>query len=344
MKQLRFLIKYWIYPLVIVVMLSILLICCKKDEVPVVVPTLTTTRITSVMNTSAYGGGIITSEGGASVTERGVCWNSGQLPTIEDNRTADSSGSGLFTIAITRLTASTKYYVRAYATNSAGTGYGNEESFTTTNYKTVTDFENNIYNTILIGNQFWMRENLRSTRFNDGTAIPAETNIFNWLSLNTPGYCCYIKCCDNNYEPAFKTTYGALYNWYSVNTGKLCPTGWHVPDDADWTTLITYLGGLNVAGGKLKEADTLHWKNPNNGGTNESDFSVVPGGQTMSYSEVYNGIGRDFDGLGTNAFLWSADEYSESHAMYIGISNTSTGVSHSSCFKTYGNSVRCIKD
>ena len=122
----------------------------------------------------------------------------------------------------------------------------------------VQDIDGNNYLTVTIGTQIWMAENLRTTKYNDGTAIPLVTDNTTWANLTTPAYCWY-----NNDAKTNGSTYGALYNWYSVNTKKLCPTGWHVPNDTEWTTLTTYLGGTAVAGGKLKETGTAHWYSPN---------------------------------------------------------------------------------
>jgi uncharacterized protein (TIGR02145 family) len=303
-------------------------------------PVLSTLSVKHITNTSAWSGGKIVSYGGSFILERGICWNNLPCPTISDNKITEPSEEIIFSSFITGLCANTTYYMRAFATNWSGTGYGNEESFTTANYKTVTDFENNTYNIVEIGNQVWIRENLRSSRFNDGTYIQNETKISSWLKLTSPGYCWYY-----NDSVKYKTEYGALYNWYAVNTGKLCPAGWHVPDNAEWTILFNNLGGLNNAGGKLKETDTLHWVTPNNGATNESDFNALPGGRTMNYFEVYNpGYLVDFIGIGSEAYWWSSDEYSESHGMYFKIKNTSAGVESGNTFKTLGFSVRCLKD
>ncbi len=111
-----------------------------------------------------------------------------------------------------------------------------------------TDKNNNNYTVVKIGNQTWMAENLKTTRFNDGTPIPLVSDNTTWSTLSTPGYCWY-----NNDSVNFKDFGGALYNWYAVNTAKLAPPGWHVPTDAEWTTLTNYVGGLDVAGGKLKK-------------------------------------------------------------------------------------------
>ena len=161
-------------------------------------------------------------------------------------------GTGIYTNIMTVLNPSTTYYVRAYATNIIGTAYGNQEVFTTSSqfdpiafnpgltYGEVTDIEGNIYKTIQIGTQEWMAENLKTTKYNDNTEIPLITENSNWGSTTTPGYCWV-----NNDRTTYKNIYGALYNWYTVNTGKLCPTGWHVSTDAEWTTLVNYLGRIN---------------------------------------------------------------------------------------------------
>ena len=139
----------------------------------------------------------------------------------------------------------------------------------------VTDMDGNTYKTIRIGQQIWMAEDLKTSKYNDGTAIPLVTNNTEWAELTTPGYCWY-----NNDAATYKATYGALYNWYTVNTGKLCPTGWHVPTDAEWAILITYLGGESVAGDKLRETGTT-------GATNESGFTALPSGYRYDNGTFY---------------------------------------------------------
>jgi uncharacterized protein (TIGR02145 family) len=140
-------------------------------------------------------------------------------------------------------------------------------------YGIVKDQDGNAYKTVNIGNQVWMAENLRTTKFNDNKTIPLVKDSTAWSNLITPGYCCY----DNDAE-TYLSLYGALYNWYAVNTGKLCPEGWHVPSDEEWITLRTYLGGEELAGGKMKESGISHWQSPNAGATNQSGFTAIPGG------------------------------------------------------------------
>jgi len=332
-------IRFWM-PAILFALSSVFLTNCKGDAT---IPVLSTNQATKVTQTTATSGGIISDDGGATVTARGVCWSTSQTPTIADNITSDGTGAGSFTSAISGLTANTTYYVRAYATNSAGTGYGSAMSFTTLEgnngtivfnpnitYGTMTDIDGNTYKTVTIGTQTWMAENLKVTKYNDGTAIPNVTDETAWSSLTTGAYCNY------NNDPSTAATYGRLYNWYAVNTGKLCPTGWHVPTDAEWETLREYLGGYEVAGGKLKETGTTHWNSPNEGATNASGFTALPGGGR------YND--GTFDYIGDNGIWWSSTEGSTSYALgwYLNYNNYNLTYNNSS--KVDGFSVRCVRD
>jgi uncharacterized protein (TIGR02145 family) len=295
-------------------------------------PVVVTSNISSIQQTSAMGGGNVTHEGGSPVTSRGVCWSTTQHPTISDEKTNDGSGTGTFTSSITGLRPGTTYFARAYATNNQGTGYGEEQSFTTpTSGGTVSDYDGNIYSTVHIGNQIWMAENLKTTKYSDGTSIPLVTDDTAWINLSTPGYCWY-----NNNDAAAQT-YGALYNWYTVNMGNLCPTSWHVPTDAEWTTLTDYLGGDNVAGGKLKETGTTHWESPNTGATNETGFTALPGGYR-------NSLDGGFGGLGYQGTWWSASEGSSSSAWRRRLNSDGSDVDRFRYNYEFGFSVRCIKD
>jgi len=150
----------------------------------------------------------------------------------------------------------------------------------------VKDADGNIYHTVTIGTQVWMAEDLKTTRYNDGTPIPYVTDTVEWGSLHSGAYCWA------NNDESNKTVYGALYNWYTTNTGKLCPTGWHVSSNNDWETLINYCGGWEIAGGKLKEAGTAHWDAPNVGATNEFGFTALPAGGRVCNGK-FSILGRD---------------------------------------------------
>ncbi len=310
------------------------------------VPVLTTATVTNVTQTTAECGGNITSDGGAAVTARGVCWSTNALPTIADSETTDSSGTGSYASAISGLTPNTPYYVRAYATNSAGTGYGDEKSFTTESQSgpdstgTVTDYDGNVYQTVKIGNQWWMAENLKVTHYRNGNAIPNVTEA--WASLSTGAYCDY----DNDVNNV--ATYGRLYNWYAVaDSRNIAPAGWHVPTDEEWKQLEMYLGMSQAEadatgwrgtdeGGKLKESGTTHWFSPNTGATNESGFTALPGG--------YRDPGGSFASMVYTAYFWSSTEFDSGGARNRSTGYSSSQVNRNYDFKRCGFSVRCVRD
>ena len=196
---------------------------------------------------------------------------------------------------------------------------------------TVTDIDGNTYKTITIGTQVWMQENLKVTKLNDGTAIDLVTDNIEWGDTGSPGYCWYDNDVNN------KGTYGGYYNCYTVMTGKLCPDGWHVPSDAEWTILTDYLGGEEVAGGKMKETGTTHWLSPNTGATNESGFTALPGGYRHRYSSS--------DQLGEYAYFWSSTNKESIDEYYLrDLDYDDTAASRYTNFYNNGLQVRCVKD
>ncbi len=166
-----------------------------------------------------------------------------------------------------------------------------------TSTKTVTDIDGNVYEIVTIGNQVWMAENLKVTHYRNGEPLPNVTDNIEWRNLDTGAYCNY------NNDVAYVATYGRLYNWFAVNDSRnIAPAGWHVPSDAEWQTLDDYLGSdTNDAGCKLKETGTSHWRSPNEGATNESRFSALPGGARKS-------LFGTFDYIGIYAFFWTSTE------------------------------------
>jgi uncharacterized protein (TIGR02145 family) len=293
---------------------------------------VSTTEISNVTTTTATSGGYIEPGGGAPILARGVCWSTIQNPIVGSNKTVDGSGYGIFVSNITGLQANTEYYIRAYSTSNTGTtSYGNQRSFTT-DPLTITDIDGNIYNVIRIGTQLWMKENLKTTKYTDGTNIPTGYGGPAWSNLETPAFCLYNGDIQN------KNIYGALYNWYAADTTILCPTGWHVPSDDEWTILIDYLGGESIAGGKLKEVGTVHWAVPNYGATNESGFTGLPGGwRPQSFYNIY------YDG-----YWWSSSKHHNSifgfdygyyHYLDYNSKVITTGSGNSE-----GLSVRCVKN
>jgi uncharacterized protein (TIGR02145 family) len=196
--------------------------------------------------------------------------------------------------------------------------------------QTVKDCDGNVYKTVKIGTQVWMAENLKTTKYKDGTAIPLVTDDKAWATLTRPAYCWY------NNNIVNKGTYGALYNWYTINTNKLCPFSWHVPSDVEWTTLTTFLGGEDAAGGKLKETGTIHWKSPNTGATNETGFTALPNG--------YRYESGSFFSIGNYGNWWSSSEFYTGSAYYRLMDYSNGIVSSNGESNRYGYSVRCLKD
>lgn len=197
----------------------------------------------------------------------------------------------------------------------------------------VTDYDGNTYNVVDINGQCWIDENLKTTHYNDGTAIPNATNGATWAGLTT-GARTYYNFDSTSYAPV----YGALYNWYAVETEKLCPLGWHVPTNAEWTELETYLGGESVAGGKLKEVGTAHWLSPNEGATDEVGFTALPGG--------YRQASDNFTSINLVGLWWTSTIYIYNNVnSYIkAMSRNNTNVSLTWNTKNLGVSVRCLKN
>ncbi len=204
--------------------------------------------------------------------------------------------------------------------------------------QTIKDIEGNVYKTVTIGTQVWMAENLKTTKYNDGTAIPLVKDDKAWEALTTPAYCLYKN------DAAAKKTYGALYNWFTVNTNKLCPRGWHVPSDTEWRTLTIYLGGESVAGGKLKEKGTTHWESPNAGTTNETGFTALPGGFRNSNGTFEYSSGSNIVFFRSNGCWWSSTERYYFNAYYRRMYSTLNDLYSSLSVKQSGYSVRCMKD
>jgi uncharacterized protein (TIGR02145 family) len=194
---------------------------------------------------------------------------------------------------------------------------------------TVTDIDGNVYHAVTIGKQVWMAENLKTTRYRNGDSIPNVTDSVQWTTLTMPAYC---NC---NNDVSMTNIYGRLYNWYAVtDANNIAPVGWHVPTDAEWDTLTTYLG--TGPGGKLKGTGTTYWGSPNTGATNETGFNGLPAGDR-------NNLGK-FNYMGTYACFWCTTEYSVSDGIEHVLSKNSTNVIRMSFSKGLGISVRCVKD
>jgi uncharacterized protein (TIGR02145 family) len=207
---------------------------------------------------------------------------------------------------------------------------------------TVTDIDGNVYQTIKIGGQWWMVENLKVTHYRNGDPIPDVMDAGEWSALSTGAYCSY----DNDEDHV--STYGCLYNWYAVDDSRsIAPQGWHVPSDAEWKQLEKCLGMSQTEadsiywrgtdeGGKLKEAGTAHWNSPNTGATNESGFTALPGGYRYGYGT--------FNSIGYSGFFWSSTEYTGPDVWCRNLSCHYAGVHRYYDDKQSGFSVRCVRD
>ncbi|HEQ98212.1 MAG TPA: hypothetical protein ENO22_02600 [candidate division Zixibacteria bacterium] len=196
---------------------------------------------------------------------------------------------------------------------------------------TMTDYDGNVYQTVQIGDQCWMMENLKVTHYRNGDPVPDVTVDADWEALITGAYCEY------NNDGGYVEVYGRLYNFYAIEDSRnLAPEGWHVPTDAEWLALINYLGGESVAGGKMKEAGTEHWAPPNDGATNESGFTALPAGARNSVGTFYN--------LGSSTTFWTADENKSNVAWFWVIYYSNPDIYSNYCYKAAGFSIRCLKD
>jgi uncharacterized protein (TIGR02145 family) len=304
----------------------------------VVIPTVTTDSATGITSSSATLGGNVTQDGGSPVTSRGVAYGLSTNPTTSGNITTDGSGVGAFVSTLSGLTASTTYYVRAYATNGVGTAYGNEISYSTNTNNGfsscggVTDVDGNGYQTVQIGTQCWTQSNLTVSKYRDGSSITNITDNTQWSQTNTSSTGAW---CNYNNDANNGTTYGKLYNWYAVNDSRgLCPTGWHVPSDAEWTTLENHLGGSSVAGGAMKS--TTGWTSPNTGATNSSGFTALPGG--------FRTNSGGFTNVGSHGYWWSSSDAGSGYAWYRLLNYTQAAVYRNYNGLRTGYSVRCARD
>ena len=312
------------------------------------IPTVTTAEISDITYTSATCGGEIVADEGITVSARGVCWEISPNPTISNAHTNDGNGMGVFTSSLTGLNHNTTYYIRAYITTNEGTFYGNELSFTTIlipdgqpcpGTPTVTDQEGNVYNTVHFGNQCWMKENLRSTKAADGSAIPKGGST----TSNTEPY--YYDYSSHSLPLA---TRGYLYNWPAAQL--VCPSGWHLPSDAEWTQLTDYVssqseytcsGNSNNIAKAL--ASTEGWNPSTNNcvvgndpnSNNATGFSAVPAG-ACGGSSFYDAF--------YYADFWSSTLSFSYYAYYRELSYNLTYVRRNDYSKSNGYSVRCLRD
>jgi uncharacterized protein (TIGR02145 family) len=303
-------------------------------------PTVVTSSISNITDSTVTCGGNVISDGGATVTVKGVCWSTSENPTVSDSHTTDGSGTGPFTSNLTGLSPGTTYYVRAYATNSTGTGYGTQRNFKTI-CSTVCDYDGNVYSTVQIGEQIWMTENLKTTHYSDGTSLIEGSGIGDITGDFTSKY--WFVYDDNL---AYKDTYGLLYTWAAVMNSEnssdaspsgvqgVCPTAWHVPSDSEWKELEIHLGMSE------EQANAELWRGSNQG-------AMLKEGGSSGFEAILAGD-RDntgtFERLNTHALFWSSTENNYNIAWYRDLQIGINQVYRNADGKHFALSVRCIKD
>jgi uncharacterized protein (TIGR02145 family) len=306
-------------------------------------PVVSTTSISNTALTTATSGGNVTSDGGATVTSRGVCWNTTGNPSISNSKTNDGSGTGSFVSNITGLTSNTTYYVKAYATNSIGTSYGEQVEFKTefSCGTRLTDLrDNKTYLTVQIGTQCWFAENLNVGTKINGASDQTDNSILEKYCYGDDELSCNL--------------YGGLYQWdemmqYSTieMSRGVCPTGWHLPSDNEWKTLEISLGMDPTAasttgwrgtteGGKLKAAGTTYWDTPNTGATNSSLFTALPSGNRNS--------GGTFDGRRAMTDFWTSTLIIDTQCWYRYLDSSHSQIYRIDGNRKFGTPVRCVKD
>jgi uncharacterized protein (TIGR02145 family) len=334
---------------------------CKKEIVTL--PIVTTRDISLKTSNSAITGGTVTNDGGSAILSRGVCWSTSTNPTVNDNKTLDSLGTGRYMSYLPDLTQETTYFVKAYAINELGISYGTELQFTTTG--DVHDIDGNEYATIGIGTQIWLAENLKTEHYADGSPIQKVSGKYNWeiLGVEDKAFCWY-----NDDSSSYGSIYGALYTWAGAMNGAnsssenpsgiqgVCPSGWHLPSDAEWLIMEDFLisQGFNCSDipndignhyAKSLAAKT-NWNFSYNVGAigsndfplyrNITNFSALPGGQR--YSE--GSFGSDKSG----GYWWTSTENESFSAWNREMNYDYSFVTRLAWEKKRGYSVRCIKD
>ncbi len=349
------------------ILLLVFITSCDETAIQFTPPTVITFEATEITGNSATLGGNVTNDGGLQVTSKGIVWGTTENPTVTNNSGIIVSGTGLgeFTSNVTGLAAGTTYLVRAFATNDLETAYGQQISLTTlsttiTYGNGVTDVEGNNYQTIIIGSQEWMTENLKVTHYTNNDPIATGLSNNDWKNTTEGAFAVY----PNNGLHGLETSedvlnaYGALYNWFAVADSRgLCPTGWHIPSDDEWTQLTEYLfnsfNGVSESniGNQLKScrqansplgeacstAEHPRWNShETNYGTDNFGFRALPSGvRNISGSHSF---------IGLRGFWWTKTEYYTANAWNRTIYFHQGAVDRKSSQKNEGLSARCVKN
>ena len=299
-----------------------------ETAVKTILPTVTLDGISRVSPFSIDFNADISSDGGSQITGRGIVVGTQSEPTLLNQTISFGGNAGSFEGTIPGLSPQTPYFIRAFATNEAGTRYSSQQMVMTT--LLATDVDGNTYPGIKIGTQIWFNKNLNVTRYQNRDSIEQISTDALWQNASEGAWSFSNNSSDN------QDVYGKLYNWYAVSdTRKLCPAGWKIPSDEDWAILTNFLGGSDVAGGKLKATGISFWLIPNAWATNLSYFSALPGG--------YRDVGGSFAGLGYYGLWWSSTPNgTEAWSRYL--YNEFNYVSRESYNKNQGLSIRCLME
>jgi uncharacterized protein (TIGR02145 family) len=328
---------------------------CRTGQVPV----LTTLEVRSFTPNLAISGGSILNDGGESIITRGVCWDTRENPTVKDHKTSSSSNLDIFESTLSGLVPNTTYYVRAYATNRAGVGYGSDISFTTSGrhdvtfnpnltYGTVADIERNVYKTIPIGTQTWMAENLKTKKYRDGSDIgTTKTTSYDVNAERLPKYQWPYDGIEENVED-----YGRLYTFHATTDPRgICPAGWHVPTDAEWNTLIDYL--INNGYSEDQNPDCIGKPLSAKSGWDPSGASdeAIGGNQSINNKSGFTALpagfrtnSNYFENIGESSAWWTSTVCDAINGWMVSLGSTSCKAYMGGVAEVYGLSVRCIKD
>jgi uncharacterized protein (TIGR02145 family) len=316
---------------ILFVLISFTLSACKKES-NISLPSVITYSPLYIASTSATLGCTVPSDGGSAIINCGIYIGTSQNPEKTGLPLQIASDTGAFLGQVNGLLPSTQYYVKAYAKNAKGESLGDQVNFTTPG--TINDFDNNIYETVKIGTQLWMAKNLSTTHYDNSDQINTTSLSTSNISVeSSPEYQWSYDGADAN-----APVYGKLYTYYTITDSRLiCPAGWHVPTDAEWTTLETTLGGFLIAGSELKEAGNSHWIAPYNlDATNESCFKALPGGYRID-----TGV---FSYLENYGYWWSSTTGDTDNGWVRSLFVQSGQITRMAFLYKNGASVRCLKD
>ncbi len=342
--------------ILIFLILGFVFYSCNKKEQPV----LNTPKVHDVTFNTATVDVSIVDDGGSDISQMGVCWSTSQGPTISNVCEFASLTQNSFTIKLKNLLPNSNIYLRAFARNNVGLSYSNEVVFKTkpsTNkvylnpyipYGSVTDIGGRSYATVSIGNQVWMAENLSTSKFSNGDSIPMVYDNLPWQQatvIQSPAACFY------NNDSINDTPMGKLYNWYAViDSRNVCPSGWHIPSDAEWSQLIVHLDSLTIVGddvesslvgAQIKSTGLQFWLAPNTGAVNQSGFSALPGGKRPATGLYY----PIFEYYSYYGYFWSSTSSQTPGLAYDRyLDYASTAILRTTSPKGEGKSVRCVKD